>query len=73
MKKHYTPLLIVALSMALFASCKKDYTCECSDGVSKKEVLTISGTRKEAYDQCMEYYNRNYAQVSMTENGCRIK
>lgn len=44
--------VIVAIS---FASCKKDYTCECSvtvNGVTASGSTTINDTKKKAKDAC---------------------
>lgn len=47
MKKVFTALAIVALLGA--TSCKKDYTCTCTDG----DVLPIDNAKKsDAEDAC---------------------
>lgn len=48
-------LLAVALVAISFASCKKDYTCECTStvlGLSATASTTIHDTKSKAKDAC---------------------
>jgi hypothetical protein len=48
-------LLAAVIAAFTFASCKKDYTCECtatSGGVSVSASTTIKDTKKKAKDAC---------------------
>jgi len=48
-------LLAAVIAAFTFASCKKDYTCECtatSGGVSISASTTIKDTKKKAKDAC---------------------
>lgn len=52
--KKMTLLAAVVVAFT-FASCKKDYTCECtatSGGVSVSATTTIKDTKKKAKDAC---------------------
>ena len=71
MKKYTFAALFIVLAAGTLSSCKKDYTCRCSDSAGGQDVLTVNGTRKQAYDKCMEYQNRNYGNTSKTS--CALK
>jgi hypothetical protein len=65
-------IAIAALGVLTLASCKKDYTCECSStvlGMTATASTTINDTKKKAEDTCTA--------GSKTENGvtvsCKIK
>lgn len=49
-------LIVLALGMVAFVSCKKEYTCECTstyDGVSTDLTpMEIKDTKKNAEDVC---------------------
>lgn len=48
-------LLAIAFVAITFASCKKDYTCECSvtvGGITTSASTTIKDTKKKAKDAC---------------------
>ena len=49
--------MLLALSLVLLASCKKNYGCECSDTTSSIRVA-IYDTKKGAKKKCqkMEYH-----------------
>lgn len=53
--KKLTMFAAVAVLALSFASCKKDYVCECtasSGGVSVSGSTTIKDTKKKAKDAC---------------------
>lgn len=53
MKKNV--LLVVAIASLALASCKKDYTCECTatgNGSTVTASTTIKDTKKKAKDAC---------------------
>lgn len=48
-------LFVAALGMLTLASCKKDYTCECTTtivGFSSTATSTIKATKKDAKAAC---------------------
>jgi hypothetical protein len=48
-------LFVAALGMLTLASCKKDYTCECTTtivGFSSTATTTINATKKDAKTAC---------------------
>ena len=48
-------LFVAALGMLTLASCKKDYTCECTTtigGFSSSASTTINATKKDAKTAC---------------------
>jgi len=48
-------LLTVVLAAMSFASCKKDYTCECTTtaaGITSTASVTINDTKKNAKSAC---------------------
>ena len=48
-------IAIAALGVLTLASCKKDYTCECSSsagGVTISASTTIKDTKKKAEEAC---------------------
>jgi len=56
MKKLLTILALSVFVMA-FASCKKEYSCECTTttaGQSASATATIKDTKKNATDKCDE-------------------
>jgi hypothetical protein len=65
-------IAIAALGVFTLASCKKDYTCECTStvfGISSTVSSTIKNTKKKAEEACTA--------GSTTANGatttCKIK
>jgi hypothetical protein len=65
-------LLVAAVAGLAMASCKKDYTCECTasaGGVSATASTTIHDTKKKAEDACTA--KNTSANGATTE--CKIK
>ncbi len=50
--KKIAPIAAIALIAAMFTSCKKDYTCECSINGSVIGTTTIHDTKSKAKSQC---------------------
>lgn len=52
--------LLVGLTLVIFASCKKDYTCECTRTDSSKTfptdsyTETMNGKKKDVVEHCEE-------------------
>ncbi len=57
----------------IFSSCKKDYTCVCTDPSGTIAVFTVKDTKKKATAECNDYYKNNYSAISWNETSCEIK
>lgn len=69
MKKVF---IVASLSIFVLASCKKDYTCECTtsgSGISATVSSTVKATKKDAKEAC-ENGSSSVAGVTTT---CKIK
>lgn len=69
MKKVFA---VAALSVFALASCKKDYTCECTfegNGISGSVSATITDTKKKAKEACEE----DNGTVNGVTTTCEIK
>lgn len=65
-------ILFAAAGMFVLASCKKDYTCECTStngSTSTSVSTTINDTKKNAEQEC-EAQNESAGTYSKT---CKIK
>lgn len=52
MQKTHLIILVIAIG-AMFTSCKKDWTCTCSDAGGEPQVLPINNTsRADAEAAC---------------------
>lgn len=49
MKKSFTIGVFALFGVLVFSSCKKEYTCDCTDGIS---VTTETHKGKDAEDAC---------------------
>ena len=65
-------LLAVAFVAISFASCKKNYTCECSAGGVVFSTTTIKNTKSKAKTTC-EALSSNYTAVYGSGATCAIK
>ncbi len=75
MKKLLTILALSVFVMA-FASCKKDYTCECTTttaGVSASASTTIKDTKKKAKEKCDEGDSSSSVGGVTVTSECEIK
>jgi|LakMenEpi03Aug12_release.lakeMendotaPanAssembly.Ray.scaffolds.fasta_scaffold4238223_1 hypothetical protein len=53
MKKIVLSLAVVAFAAVSFTSCKKDYTCSCSDPTGDTQKIEIKDAKKaDAEDAC---------------------
>ena len=64
-------LLIAAIAGLAFASCKKDYSCECSSAGVVIATSTIKNTKSKAKTSC-EALNSTYTAYG-TGVTCAIK
>ena len=68
--------IILFLSViALLISCKKDYTCTCTDASSgdKTIAFTEKTTEGKASSKCDQHYNATYGSVPFNDVTCSIK
>ncbi len=65
--KRIAPILMLALFAISFTSCKKDWTCECSDLNGGTDEFTIGNTTKPLAKTACEGYN------GITRTGCKLK
>lgn len=68
-------LILGLFLLQLCSSCKRDYTCVCSNpSASDHDFYNLSNQRrKDAEQKCKDYYNKTYANVPMNEISCEIK
>jgi hypothetical protein len=52
MKKLVLLSFALMTSAVVFTSCKKDYTCTCTDSSGFSASVTIHTTKKKATDAC---------------------
>lgn len=75
MKKVSLFIAVVAIT-AIFSSCKKDYTCECTStygGISTSASVTAKMTKKDAKEWC-EGYNVSSTVGGVTSSTtCKLK
>jgi hypothetical protein len=68
-------LLVAAVAFA-FASCKKDYTCECTTttaGISVTASTTVKDTKKKATDACEKGTTSSSVAGISSSTTCKIK
>jgi hypothetical protein len=70
MKKIY---LVLAVMIITISSCKKDYTCTCSDSTGVVSTFTIKDKKGKATEQCNSYYNSNYGNIPFNTTTCELK
>lgn len=69
-------ILVITLFITFcLISCKKDYTCVCSNpSATNHDFYNILNEKKKVAEQkCKDYYNVTYANVPMNEISCEIK
>lgn len=66
-------MIIILLGTFYLTSCKKGYTCYCYNPGGTFDYYNIHDTKKNATKKCKDYYNANYASVSMNEVNCELK
>ena len=65
-------LLLGAFAIIGLASCKKDYTCECTseaNGISATASTTIKDTKKKAKEAC----ESKSVSTGSSTSSCKIK
>ncbi len=66
-------ILSILAAGALFASCKKEYVCECTNPGGTLTAFRTKDTKKRAEQKCEDYYNQNYGSVVFNETSCKIR
>lgn len=67
-----TVLIILATTITL-VSCKKNYTCACTNPGGTTDVFTVKDTKSNATKSCNDYYTQNYSSIAWNETSCTIK
>ena len=71
--KHTLKTTLLLCTIVLLASCKKNYTCTCTDGTGTKTVVfTEKNTKGKASSKCDAYYNNNYGSVPFNTTSCAL-
>ncbi|CAN5512123.1 hypothetical protein BH10BAC1_BH10BAC1_07270 [soil metagenome] len=75
MIKTYALRTILLLTVIVtFGSCKKNYTCTCTDSTGSKElVFSEKTTQGKASSKCDSYYNSHYGSVPFNTTTCAIE
>lgn len=72
-KKYSFKTILLLSTILLLASCKKDYTCTCTDPAGGKTIVfTEKTTKGKASSKCDEYYNSHYGSVPFNEVSCSL-
>jgi hypothetical protein len=64
---------VAALSLLTLASCKKDYTCECTTSVTGFDDISVSTTINETKKNAEEACEAGAATTSFSSVTCEIK
>lgn len=65
-------VFFAAVAVLALASCKKDYTCECTTtggGMNATVSATVNGSKKDAKDAC----EKGSTTVGEVKTTCKIK
>lgn len=57
----------------LIMSCKKEYTCTCTNPGGSFIAFSEKTTKGKASEKCADYYNQNYGNVPFNETNCSIE
>lgn len=73
-KKYSFKTLLLLSTILLLASCKKNYTCTCTDSSTgtKSVVFSEKTTEGKAHSKCDEYYNSHYGAVPFNTYSCGL-
>ncbi len=66
-------IFITLLCAFVFTSCKKGYTCYCTNPSGTFDYYNIHDTKKNATQRCKDYYDTHYASVPFNEVTCELK
>lgn len=70
MKSFYSlAILVIATS---FVSCKKSYTCSCTNPGGTEKVFTTHSSKSKAQEKCNQYYEDHWGNIPMSETHCHI-
>ena len=71
--KYALKTVLLLSVIVLFTSCKKNYTCTCTDPSGAKTVaFSEKTTEGKASSKCDEYYNSHYGSVPFNETTCSL-
>ena len=77
MKKTKLFFAVAAIGMMLLASCKKDWTCECTVTQnafpSSTSTLTINDTKSNAEEKCEGMSSSSEFMGVVTKSECKLK
>lgn len=69
--KKIAPIAALALLAVAFTSCKKDYTCSCSDSTGDKQEIEIKDAKKKDAKAACDGWSTIWA---LSDNGsCSLK
>lgn len=66
-------LILFALIAVSLTSCKKQYSCECTNPGGSYTAFTVKDTKQKAKQKCDDYYAQNFGTVVFNETSCKIK
>jgi hypothetical protein len=64
-------IFLLALIIS-FASCKKDYTCTCTDSNGTSVIFTEKTTKEKAQKKCDDYFNSKYGNIAFPDASCKL-
>jgi hypothetical protein len=64
-------VMFAAIAVMMLASCKKDWTCECSDYGETTSYVINNRTKRDAKKQCEGKVSVGFVQVG--GNNCGLK
>ena len=72
--KYVIKTILLFAVIVLFASCKKNYTCTCTDSSTNAKTVAFSEktTEGKASSKCDQYYNSNYGSVPFNTTSCSL-
>ncbi|HEY0030220.1 MAG TPA: hypothetical protein VGC65_05635 [Bacteroidia bacterium] len=64
--------ILFIVACITLASCKKEYSCTCTNPSGSTVVFTEKMTKGKASEKCDDYYNDHYGSVPFNETSCEI-
>ena len=65
-------LITLTVTLLFSTSCKKNYTCSCTNPGGTIPVFSLNDSKKNATAKCKDYYNSNYSNIPFNETSCSI-
>ncbi|MDO9185134.1 MAG: hypothetical protein Q8L90_16490 [Bacteroidota bacterium] len=66
-------VILAFLILTVSSSCKKDYTCVCTNSTGTVEAFTVKTTKSKAEKQCNAHYQEHYGTVTFDQTTCELK